>query len=178
MPGIRPVAVSGLWLITRENQQCAIFGRRSRENTQYPGLWELVPSGGIDRGHAKSDGTIDCAGKIRDEFSEETKLPRECVDCVEPFTFIYDHREEVYNVGCRMSVCGMDAEAKDLHKDISSRISQEYGGRVVFPPVATLDDFLAKHTGRIIPPSLGMIDAWRQWKHNSTAMPKTQEPHA
>lgn len=49
---VRPVAVSGLF-------ECAdglVFGRRAGSMTQDAGLWELVPSGGIDTSKAVGGG--------------------------------------------------------------------------------------------------------------------------
>lgn len=66
--GVAPLAVSGLL-------RCAdgvVFGRRAG-TTQAPGLWELVPSGGVDRG-ALADGRISLALQLATELREEIGL--------------------------------------------------------------------------------------------------------
>ncbi len=157
--GIKPVAVSGLVFLKIEHDERVVFGRRSM-TTQYPGSWELIPSGSIDKDCMNQDGTIDYTRKVMEEFLEETALSEACVSQARAFTFILDSREDVYNIGCELEINGVDVEG--LHKVFTSS-TREYQGRVALVPVVDLQAFVATHKERIVPTSLGMIEAWWQW---------------
>jgi len=161
--GIKPIAVSGLLLLKSRDVARVVFGRRSGVTTQYSGFWELIPSGSIDRDCAAPDGTIDYTGKVLQEFSEETILPEGCVQRAIPFAFIYDRHETVYNVCCQMRVYGVNAEREGLHLAVASP-TREYGQRVALVPLEDLPEFVSLHKKRIVPNSLGMIEAWLQWR--------------
>lgn len=161
--GIKPVAVSGVVFLNIENDERVVFGRRSM-TTQYPGSWELIPSGSIDKDCMNQDGTIDYTRKIMEEFLEETVLSETCVSRPRAFAFILDKRENVYNIGCELEINGVDVEG--LHKVFTSS-TREYQGRVALVPVADLRDFVASHKERIVPTSLAMIEAWWQWRGHS-----------
>src|SRR3990167_3983338 len=67
---VRPVAVSGLL-------ECAdglVFGRRANAMTQDAGLWELVPSGGIDANHLTLPARVDFSSQLLQELHEELGL--------------------------------------------------------------------------------------------------------
>lgn len=69
-----PVGVNGL--TTRGD--AILLGRRSRRVTQYPGMFELAPSGTL-AGTPGPGGVLDARGCLLAELEEETGLPRELV---------------------------------------------------------------------------------------------------
>ncbi len=95
---IRSVAVSGLL-------ECAdglVFGKRANSVTQDAGLWELVPSGGIDASKI-TQGTIDCRAQLLTELQEETGIHRDLVSNVLPFCLIEDNVSHVIEIGISMT---------------------------------------------------------------------------
>lgn len=79
--GIRPLAVTGILT-------CAdgiVFGRRSMNVSQGPGLWDLAPSGGLT---VRTDGLPDPIGQIRSEMVEETGISE--AEILDPVGWIED----------------------------------------------------------------------------------------
>jgi hypothetical protein len=97
---VRPVAVSGVL-------HCAdgiVIGRRSQSMMQDPGLWELVPSGGMD-------GTADIRGQILAELREEVGLTPDQVDEVVPFCLIEDDESHTLDIGIALAAPRLGADA-------------------------------------------------------------------
>lgn len=63
---VNPLAVTGLI----ECKDGILIGKRG-EVTQDPGLWEVLPSGGIGEPFVGADGEVDLARQLRAEFEEE-----------------------------------------------------------------------------------------------------------
>lgn len=80
---IEPVAVSGM---TRSGGDFLI-GKRSSLVTKYKGLWELMPSGGIDPDAVKED-MVDISGLIQRELEEEAGISGSKILSVNPFQLI------------------------------------------------------------------------------------------
>jgi hypothetical protein len=95
---VRPLAVSGL-LACPEG---LVIGRRSVAMASDGGLWELVPSGGID---PRSDrgGAIDLAAMILAELHEEIGLAAEVVEVGAPFVVVEDDDNHVVDIGLPLS---------------------------------------------------------------------------
>ena len=67
---------------------------------QDAGLWELVPSGGIDGSTAKPDGSISLGDQVLAELEEEAGITRQMiVSPPEPFATVYDEDTHVLDVG-------------------------------------------------------------------------------
>ena len=79
---VRPLSVTGLLRVA----EGLVFGRRSRDATQDPGAWELVPSGGIDASCrvVTGDGSarLDPRAQLLAELEEETGLVRSQVEAI------------------------------------------------------------------------------------------------
>jgi 8-oxo-dGTP pyrophosphatase MutT (NUDIX family) len=73
--GVRPLAVCG---ISIDADGRVLIGRRSG-GFDYPGRWELVPSGSCD---LQADGTIDPLADARRELSEESGLAAESAEMI------------------------------------------------------------------------------------------------
>lgn len=81
---IQAVAVTGM---TRNKGGQWLLGQRSENVTQYPGYWELAPSGGIDEA-SMSQGEVDFKEQLLRELKEETGIDK--VGCVVPKFLIQD----------------------------------------------------------------------------------------
>lgn len=90
---VRPLALTGLLLC----QEGVVIGRRSGNVEQDAGLWELVPSGGID-GITNPDGSIDLNAHLMNELLEETGIRPENVSNPIPFALIEDTESHVCDI--------------------------------------------------------------------------------
>ena len=93
---VRPLGVTGILC-------CAdgiIFGRRAGHLEMDAGLWELVPSGGVDGSTVDSNEQIDLGAHLLIEMREETGIPATAVS-VPPLAFamIEDESSRVTDVG-------------------------------------------------------------------------------
>ncbi len=91
---VRPLAVTGL-------SRCdggIILGCRSDRVTQDQGLWEFVPSGGVDRSSRRADGFIDVARQIERELREETGLDPSLIANVSLRYVIEDSSSHVFDI--------------------------------------------------------------------------------
>lgn len=89
---LRPLAVSGIL-------RCAdgiVFGRRADDVTQGGGLWELVPSGGVEA--PSTDIAPDLAAAIMQEVHEELGLNAAEVTVMPPVGLVQDEHSGVVDV--------------------------------------------------------------------------------
>jgi hypothetical protein len=98
---VRPVAVSGLF-------ECAdgiVFGCRAGTLTQDAGLWELVPSGGIDASKIKYDKiqqttvNVDFISQILTELHQEIGVKSAFISSINPFCLVDDTDSHVLDIG-------------------------------------------------------------------------------
>lgn len=114
---VQPLAVSGILI-------CAdgiVFGRRAASTTQDAGLWELVPSGGIDAGEVNEEGQVDFLAQILNELREETGIDQDKVAKVMPFCLIEDRISHVLDIGIILEVPTLSFEAVyQIHREAGS----------------------------------------------------------
>lgn len=104
---IRPIALSGLL-------ECAdgfVFGRRSKSMTQDSGLWELVPSGGLDTSNIIKDKEdiqqenvvyVNFLRQILIESQEELGIKSNFISHLSPFCLVDDSDSHVIDIGISM----------------------------------------------------------------------------
>ncbi len=137
---IRPLAVSGLTLI--RSSQSLLFGVRSGDVTQFPGCFELVPSGSVDDSCFDGD-RVDYLGNLKNEFTEETGVDVDEIACITPFGVFEDDAEPVVDIAIRIEIGELDVEACR---------TGEYS-RFEVVPISKLDEFVRRNGGRIVPTS-------------------------
>src|SRR5207247_737367 len=92
---VRPLAVCGVAVLA----DGFVFGRRSESATQYPGFWELPPSGGIDPTCHRSKGITAADVQILTELSEELNVaPHELAALPDPFAVMEDDVAHVVDI--------------------------------------------------------------------------------
>ena len=96
---VRPLAVSGVLA-------CAdgiVFGRRAAGLTDDSGMWELVPSGGVDAQAADSSGRVDLRRQIMVELAEEVGLAPGDISATEFFCAVEDSVSHTIDIGIALS---------------------------------------------------------------------------
>lgn len=96
--GVSAIGVSGILILTRGHGIGVVAGRRAAGVTEYPGAWELVPSGGLDLRRVGRDGVVDAVGGLLDELEEEVGVSRSAVVDVHPLGLVRDLAQEGYDV--------------------------------------------------------------------------------
>ena len=145
---VRPVAVSGLL-------ECAdgiVFGRRAATVTQDAGLWELVPSGGLDASKFVP-GEVDYRDQILLELHEEVGVGLESLSSARPFCLIEGIESHVLDIGiAMMSPLAGDALVR-MHHVAGSLEYEEL--RVVAR--AELAEFMRREAANLVEVSAALI---------------------
>lgn len=87
-----PLAVSGFTRCASE----VLVGRRSGAVSQFPGCWELVPSGSLEQ--------EDYRDQVLRELEEESGLPRDSVIELAPIAIFEDAEERTLEIGLRLEI--------------------------------------------------------------------------
>ena len=90
-----------------------------RNVTEYDGFYELAPSGGICSSKRK-DEVILYEEQLIEELLEETEIKREMIDEIEPFCFILDRNNGVYDICSKLHI------NKSLDSLFLSKKNEEY----------------------------------------------------
>jgi len=150
---IRPLAVSGVV----QTDDGIVFGQRNESTTQDPGLWELVPSGGIGEETRRSGGAIVYEDQLLAEIQEELGISTVAVSKPWPFILVHDTVSHAIDIGLflRAAVGGTE-----VRRAFQATGSHEYD-RLHLVEAAELDGFLADVGPRIVPVSLSLLAAAR-----------------
>jgi hypothetical protein len=153
---VRPVAVSGLL----ECPDGIVFGRRAVTVTQDPGLWELVPSGGLDASRFTA-GEINYCSQILEELSEELGVGLESISRVVPFCLVEDLESHVLDIGIGMM---SPLAAAALVGNQQAAGSKEYEEvRVVSR--ADLAEFIRRENSKLAGVTSVLLDAYADIRH-------------
>ena len=155
LPGveIQTIGVSGLIFC----DDAVAFARRSKDVRGYPGMYELVPSGNIDREFIR-DGRVDYRAQLAAELREETGVGAEHIVSMETFALILDGDDRAYDICAEIKT---DLRAKEFLRIAETSGQSEYEG-IEFIRLNALDQFIHANRERIIPTSLAMLEVWRR----------------
>ena len=159
--GFYQVGVSGLILINEQRDNFILFAKRSKNVTEYPNFYELVPSGNLDKSVLDKDGTINFNLKILDEFKEETGLSDSIINNMYSFCFVRDNINHVYDVCCILEL-NID---RNLLNDSFKNVSEFYSP--CFVDVKNLQNFLFEHESKIVPTSKAILQCFLEKTNNS-----------
>jgi 8-oxo-dGTP pyrophosphatase MutT (NUDIX family) len=146
--GIQPVAVSGL-SVTGEG---ILVGRRSKDVTDYPDFFELVPSGSISGDFRLPSGSIDYQREILRELDEETGISADRVASLWPFALVFNPADGVHDVVIEIKLHTPSQPVFPAGR------SDEYRHVEPIKP-ASLGTFLSANAARIVPTSLAVLKA-------------------
>jgi hypothetical protein len=92
---MRPMSVAGLVIC----QDGVVFGKRGLSNTTGAGLWELIPSGGVETQAYQVGQVLDMSQQIQLEFSEEAGCDPQNITNNRPLCLIENHRTRSIDMG-------------------------------------------------------------------------------
>ena len=123
---VRPLAVTG---ILHVRDQIA-FGRRAASVTQEPGLWELLPAGGLDPSCRQSDGQLHVEQQLLQELNEEISLDAASLSQIKPFCVVEDIEQHVFDIAIEIKT---DLTADQIRSAFKRSISHEYDDIEIVP---------------------------------------------
>jgi hypothetical protein len=131
---IMPIAVSGIM----ECRDGFVFGKRSKFTTQDAGLWELVPSGGLDASIIKDNDIYDFKKQLLTELHEEIGVNQNMVRTITPFCYVIDKDASVLDIGLYIY---SDVSQEEILGCFRTVNSFEYES-IIFIPRNTILDFI------------------------------------
>jgi len=150
--GIRPVGVSGTIVLKDEKENYFLFGKRSKNLTNYPGFFELVPSGGIDTKYLNKN-IIDYKKQLSQELYEETSIPNDFINNIKEFAVTFDKISGIWDVCCIIDIAFND---KKLIEKLSSKEYEEF----VIIAEKEISDFILNQ--RVVPISINIVSWYRE----------------
>lgn len=145
---IDPIAISGLTLSGNK----VLFGRRSQKVMQFRGLYEAVPSGGIDP-HALRGQFIDLKEQFQRELWEETGISVTEVKNIQPFLLVHDSTTDTYEI-----CAAIEVNYPVVYEERKPTAEYE---EFVWVPKSEIKSFATKHSAEFLPFSLFLLKNWR-----------------
>jgi len=151
---IQPVGVSGIILFKDNNENLyTMVNKRSDAVSNYPGYYELLPSGNVDDLYWNPDsGLIDYEKNLVTEFQEETGLKQSIIEKINLLGIIHDRKENYYDITCEIILNESYEKVAD-----SLNLKGEYE-KILFLPIEKMDEFLFNEQDYLVPTSAGLID--------------------
>jgi 8-oxo-dGTP pyrophosphatase MutT (NUDIX family) len=118
---IHALAVTGVL----RTQGGVIWGRRSADSTQYPGIWELIPSGGVDDQSRNQEGQFDLIEQLVRELKEETGAEKEALEGIHPLCFFHDAPTHLFHFIAELRTSLSLAEISGLRSSLEHKEHSE-----------------------------------------------------
>ena len=147
---VQPLAVSGLLRVGGG----LVFGRRADHTTEHPGLWELVPSGGIDETARRPGGRIAAEAQLRAELEEELCAPAASIRSVRPLALVGDRQTRVCDIAFEVA---LDLPYAALAASFASHDSDEYS-ELRLVSSEELGTFVEQHSPGVVPSSVAILE--------------------
>lgn len=126
--GLRPLAVSGL-LICSDG---IVFGLRSKNNKESVGMWELVPSGGLDANKLILGKNFDPVDQIYIELAEEIGLGASTIEQSNTFCLIEETSTGLIDIGIKL--LAPNISSSQIFEAHTSYGSNEYEKLAIISP--------------------------------------------
>src|SRR4030095_2256068 len=153
---ITPLGISGMLLIEINKKYVVAFAKRTSVNLQYPGYFELIPSGGIDDRGGREE--INYHDILKDELHEEAGIDRTMINSISTLGLIFDLRDKVYDIAC---VIRSRVTKKEIEVFIQN--SSEYED-VRLVNIYDIQNFLETNRGCVVPTSICILEIFNKLK--------------
>ena len=137
-------------LFKNNNSMYTIFSKRSKNTTEYPNYYELIPSGNINEKPMKNK-KLKFNMDLINEFIEETGLNSKYIKKISFLCIIKDKQNVVFDI---CNIIELNINKKNILKYFKS---SEYS-KPLFLPISSLAEFIEKNHKKMVPTSIGMID--------------------
>jgi UDP-2,4-diacetamido-2,4,6-trideoxy-beta-L-altropyranose hydrolase len=163
---VRPLAVTGV-LTCPEG---VVIGRRGPAVFQFPGLWELAPSGSVDI-VTDVDSDIDLLAQLIQELNEEVGLSGSDVAGIEPLAIACDFDSQVFDVCFVMTTPTPWAR---IAERFSANRNTEYQHLDILP-VDRIAEFLRTNQASTTPLTLSLLQLLEN-EHKLGTLPPPRAP--
>lgn len=141
---IEPISISGICIAEGK----FLVGKRSEMLTQYPGFYELVPSGGIEPSSVL-EGRVNIAKQYQNELLEETGIEKTLIRQILPFALVHDLRKEAYEICASIK---LEGEVLNISYMEGSEYSQ-----LLWKSKMQLKKFIRENEEKFVPFSLHLV---------------------
>lgn len=145
--GITPLAVSGIVFYQENNSKIFYVGKRSETVSQYPGYYELIPSGSIDAKNLVPNQPVDYSKQLIIELKEELGVPLEDIKSHKAFCLIFDEIDRVYDIGIEIEVLKSKINTDEAEYTAAERL-----------PLNSVADYLKGE--KVVNTSRKLFEAW------------------
>lgn len=114
--GLRGLGVTALTVVHHRGAALLCLGKRSQAVTQYPGCWELLPSGSVPRARIGAGGVVDLQGQLLEELTEELGVPPAGAR-LSPLAVVEDLAEHVVDAAYRLD---LEADPAELARHVQA----------------------------------------------------------
>jgi len=146
---LRAIGVSGIVVLSTGE---LLVARRGEDVTEYPGAWELAPSGSVPASAVADDGRVDTLGSLLVELQEETGIERQSVATARPLGLVWDSSQDGFDVCYELRL------AKSV--PFSTLAGAEYRDLQALAPAEATHLFATTDAG--VPTSRALIELWQQ----------------
>ncbi len=146
---VQPLAVTGVLRCDAG----VVIGQRSRHVTQDSGLWELVPSGGLDDESPTWKGQMDIEAHILKELSEEIGLTSAAISKTTFLCLVEDTEQHVFDIALELMA---HISADQIQEAFSQLHNDEYI-KIAVVPDDQIDAYLRKEDAHLTPLSRLLI---------------------
>ena len=130
----------------------AVFAQRARHVTGYPGFYEAIPSGGVDKTFL-AGGQVDYRAHLAKELLEETGVGSAHIRSMETFAFILDRDDRAYDI-CVEIKTNLDAGS---FSDLVRSSGQHEYDHFEYVPLYDLNHFVTDFRARILPTTIAIL---------------------
>lgn len=151
LPGREILTIGVNGIIVCEGR--VLFAQRAKHVTEYPGYYEVTPSGMIDK-DCLSGGRVDYRAQLAKELKEETGVAASRIRSIDVFALILDKKDMAYDIAISIELdigCGAIRSAVDSS-------GQNESSRIDFVPLADAPRFIGTHRERVVPTTLAILE--------------------
>ena len=149
---LKQIGTSGLILIDDKKDEYTLFAKRSKNNTEYPNYFELVPSGNLDDFSKINSGNLDYKSKLLDELEEEMNIKKNQVKKIFEICVIKDKNNSVYDICC---IIKLGTNKNRIMRNLRNTV--EYT-EPKFVKIKDTPRFIVRNYDKIVPTSLGLLE--------------------
>ena len=149
---LEQIGTSGLILINDRKNKYTLFAKRSKNNTEYPSCFELVPSGNLDYFSKQNNKNLDYKSKLLEELEEEIGIDKNQVKEIFEICVIKDKINSVYDVCCIIKLrINKFTAVKSIRKTAEYTTPK-------FVKIKDIPEFITRYNKKIVPTTLGLLE--------------------